>query len=365
MNTGEVTGFRLRQWATARGASAVPVHDAAGEIRGVVGTALSGERGTDDRGCMYENDEQRWRAVRERDKAADGRFYYAVTTTGIYSRPSCAARLARRENVEFYASLEELHTRGYRPCRRCHPGERDMNRLRADIVTRTCQLMNAAVAPPNLDDLAQSAGYSRFHFHRMFTSLTGVTPHAYWTAVRARRVREKLIRARTVSDAIHQAGFNTNGQFYAVSSAILGMTPQAFRAGGAGVEIRSAMGVTDAGPLLVAVAEKGVCAVLEGPEGAARARLVALFPDARHRAGDSWFEARVAQVLARPAALHPGALLLPPEVRRVCRHERIRRSLLTHVGAGPEPLPGAREAAEYKRNFLSGGSRNRSIAWPR
>ncbi|MFJ9020860.1 bifunctional transcriptional activator/DNA repair enzyme AdaA [Streptomyces sp. NPDC102259] len=286
---------------------------------------------------MYESDEQRWRAVRERDEAADGRFYYVVKTTGIYSRPSCAARLARRENVEFHASLDELHTRGYRPCRRCRPGERQRNRQHADTVARACLLMDAAVDPPNLDDLAQSAGYSRFHFHRMFKSLTGLTPHTYWTAVRARRVREMLIRARTVADAIYQAGFSTNGQFYAVSSAILGMTPQEFRAGGAGVEIRSAVGVTDAGPVLVAVAGKGVCAVIEGPEGATRARLAELFPDARHRADDRWLVERVARELARPAAPHPGAFLLPSEVRRVCRHERIRQSLRTqlHPASGP------------------------------
>ncbi|WP_062645104.1 bifunctional transcriptional activator/DNA repair enzyme AdaA [Streptomyces maremycinicus] len=285
---------------------------------------------------MYDSDEQRWRAVRERDEAADGRFYYVVKTTGIFSRPSCAARLARRENVEFHASLEELRTRGYRPCRRCRPGELERNRQHADRVTRTCLLMNAATEPPNLDDLARSAGYSRFHYHRVFKSLTGLTPHTYWTAVRARRVREMLIRARTVADAIYQAGFGTNGQFYAVSSAILGMTPQAFRAGGAGVEIRSAMGVSDAGPVLVAVAEKGVCAVLDGPESETRARLAELFPDARHRAGDRWLEERLARELARPATPHPGAPLLPAEVRGICRHERIRQSLRTR----PHPLPG-------------------------
>ncbi|MER5200855.1 bifunctional transcriptional activator/DNA repair enzyme AdaA [Streptomyces sp. NPDC002755] len=293
---------------------------------------------------MYESDEQRWRAVRERDEAADGRFYYVVKTTGIYSRPSCAARLARRENVEFHASLDELRTRGYRPCRRCRPGERQRNRRHADSVARTCLLMDAAVEPPNLDDLAQSAGYSRFHFHRMFKALTGLTPHTYWTAVRARRVREMLIRARTVADAIYEAGFSTNGQFYAVSSAILGMTPQAFRAGGAGVEIRSAVGVTDAGPVLVAVAEKGVCAVLDGPEGATRARLAELFPDARHRADDGWLAERVARELARPAAPHPGALLLPSEVRRVCRHERIRQALRTQL----HPVSGPGEVTELR-----------------
>ncbi|MGW7206978.1 bifunctional transcriptional activator/DNA repair enzyme AdaA [Streptomyces sp. NPDC054837] len=300
--------------------------------------------------CAYESDEQRWRAVRERDDAADGRFYYAVTTTGIYNRPSCAARLARRENVEFHASLEELHTRGYRPCRRCQPAEPEPNRLQAAIVARTCLLMNTAVAPPNLDDLAQSAGYSRFHFHRMFKSLTGLTPHAYWTAVRAQRVREELIRARTVSDAIYQSGFTTTGQFYAVSSSILGMTPQEYRAGGAGLEIHSAMGATDADPVLVAMTGTGVCAVLEGPEHAARARLAELFPYAVRRADDRGFEARLAHALARPAAEHPVDALLPRDVRRVCRHERIRRLLRIHLdpasASGSAPAPGQETALQ-------------------
>lgn len=286
---------------------------------------------------MYDNDEQRWRAVRERDRAADGRFYYAVRTTGIYSRPSCTARLARRENVEFHVSLEELHTRGYRPCRRCRPGERELDRSHADVVAHTCLLMNEAVAPPNWDEMAQSIGYSRFHLHRLFKSLTGVTPYTYWAAVRARRVRERLIRARTVSEAIYQAGFTTNGQFYSAVPAILGMTPQAFRAGGAGVEIRSAAGVAEAGPVLVAVADKGVCAVLEGTESASRARLAELFPHARHLAGDPRLHAQVARVLTRPAALDPGALLLPPEVRRACHHERIRQSLQTRLYPRPDP----------------------------
>ncbi|WP_419992785.1 bifunctional transcriptional activator/DNA repair enzyme AdaA [Streptomyces boninensis] len=275
----------------------------------------------------YENDEQRWRAVRERDQDADGRFYYVVTTTGIYSRPSCAGPPARRENVEFHASLEDLNARGYRPCRRCCPGDVEPDRLYADVVARICRLMDAAPARPNLHELAGSAGYSRYHFHRMFKSVTGVTPHSYWTAVRARRVRRALTRTRTIADAIYQAGFNTNGQFYAASSAILGMTPQAFRAGGAGVTIRSAMGMSEAGPVLVAATDKGVCSVVDGPEPAARARLAQLLPHARQQTGDAWFEVRVAQEVAGAQAVHPAALLLPPEVRAVCRHERIRQCL--------------------------------------
>lgn len=299
----------------------------------------------------YESDEERWRAVRDGDEAADGKFYYVVRTTGIYSRPSCVARLANRENVEFHATLEEVRARGYRPCRRCHPDEPVLNRYYADTVARACLLMDEALAPPNLDLVARSAGYSRFHFHRMFKSLTGVTPYAYWTAVRARRVRGELIRARTVSDAIYQAGFNSNGQFYAASSAILGMTPQEFRAGGAGVRISSATGATTLGPVLVAATAKGVCAVLSdgGSAGDAgdtsdagagtplRARLASLFPHATLAAPDPAFDELVEQALLRAELPLTGRDLLPPEALRISLRERIRQELAPQPAQATAP----------------------------
>lgn len=142
--------------------------------------------------------------MRRRDEAADGTFYYVVRTTGISSRPSCAARLARRENVEFHASLEAVRARGYRPCRRCRPDESVPDRYYADTVARACPLMDGAREPPDLDGLARTAGYSRFPFHRLFKSLTGVTPYTHWTAVRAQRIRADPAGARTVSDAVYQ-----------------------------------------------------------------------------------------------------------------------------------------------------------------
>lgn len=299
----------------------------------------------------YETDEERWRAVRDGDEAADGKFYYVVRTTGIYSRPSCVARLARRENVEFHSSLEEVRALGYRPCRRCHPDEPELNQYYADTVARACLLMDGALTPPNLDAVARSAGYSRFHFHRMFKSLAGVTPYAYWTAVRARRVRAELIGARTVSDAIYQAGFNSNGQFYAASSAILGMTPQEFRAGGAGVRIRSAVGTTSLGPVLVAATGKGVCAVLSdagdgGDDRGLHTRLTELFPHAAHHEDDPAFADLVAQALSRAELPHSGRELLPPTALRVCLRERIRQELTplatTPPAAKPTPIDALR-----------------------
>ncbi|MCS0637812.1 helix-turn-helix domain-containing protein [Streptomyces sp. LP05-1] len=276
----------------------------------------------------YTTDAERWRAVQRRDEAADGAFYYVVRTTGIYSRPSCGARLARRENVEFHSSLEELRARHYRPCRRCHPDEPDPDRTYAEIVARACALMDTAVEPPNLDALARTAGYSRFHFHRLFKSLTGVTPHTYWTAVRARRVRARLTGARTVSDALYAAGFNSNGQFYAATPAILGMTPQSFRAGGAGEVIRTATATGRLGPVLVAAAGKGVCAVLPaGPDDAPYARLAELFPRAALRPGDARFAELVARAVARAEVPEPGRRLLPGPVPLVCHEELIRQEL--------------------------------------
>ncbi|MEU6062881.1 Ada metal-binding domain-containing protein, partial [Streptomyces sp. NPDC047097] len=238
----------------------------------------------------YASDEERWRAVRERDAEADGAFYYVVRTTGTYSQPSCVVRLARRENVLFFATADEARSQGYRACRRCRPGEPGIQQRHATAVARACREMAEAVQAPNLDELARAAGYSRFHFHRMFRTLTGVTPHGYLAAVRARRVREALQCSATVAEAVYRAGFNSNGHFYAVSSAILGMTPQAFRAGGRGAVIRSATTTSSLGPVLVAAAGKGVCAVLLGDDRAALARRLAhLFPRARLVDGDASF----------------------------------------------------------------------------
>ena len=180
---------------------------------------------------LFSNDEDRWAAVVRGDRGAEGVFYYSVRTTGVYCRPSCAARLARRENVRFYSSCEEAEAAGFRPCKRCRPNEAGLTEQRAAIVAKACRLIETAEEMPNLEALAESAGMSRFHFHRVFKSVTGVTPKAYAAAHRARRMREELPRRSTVTEAIYGAGFNSNGRFYATSSEVLGMTPRNFRAG--------------------------------------------------------------------------------------------------------------------------------------
>ena len=192
--------------------------------------------------AVFTTEGERFDAVARRDAAADGAFYYSVRTTGVYCRPSCASRPARRENVAFHLTCEDAERAGFRPCKRCRPNEAGIAEQHAAAVAKACRLIESAEDAPDLDALAAAAGMSRFHFHRVFRRVTGVTPKAYAEARRSQRVREELSRSRTVTEAIYGAGFNSSGRFYEKSAGILGMTPTDFRAGGARAEIRFATG---------------------------------------------------------------------------------------------------------------------------
>lgn len=281
-----------------------------------------------DGATAYASDDERWRAVQDRDEQADGHFYFAVRTTGVYSKPSCVARSARRENILFFSNVEEIRAAGYRPCRRCRPDEPNLHEQYAFAVTKACRVIDESVEPPSLDELARLVGFSRFHFHRVFKAVTGVTPHAYLAAGRACRVRRELSRAETVSDAIYSSGFNSNGHFYTASSQILGMTPTSFRAGGRGASIRFVVGECSLGPVLVAVADRGVCAVLLGDDRTTlRCQLAELFPQAELIDTDSSFVELVTETLhhAEPPAL--GRALLPADVLGIALRQRVCQAL--------------------------------------
>src|SRR5215831_10956316 len=147
-----------------------------------------------------------WRAIERRDPAAD--FFYSVRTTGVYCRPSCASRRPRRQNVSFHATREQAEAAGFRPCKRCRPHEAGPSEQHAAAVAKACRLIETAEDTPDLGALAAAAGMSRFHFHRVFKAVAGVTPRAYVAAHRARRVRDELSRSDTVTEAIYGAGFN-------------------------------------------------------------------------------------------------------------------------------------------------------------
>src|SRR6266849_2994845 len=146
---------------------------------------------------MVQSDDDRWEVVRRRDGTADGTFYYSVRTTGVYCRPSCASRPARRENVDFHLTCAEAERAGFRPCKRCRPNEAGIAEQHAAVVAKACRLIESADDAPGLDTLAAAANMSRFHFHRVFRTVTGVTPKGYADARRSQRVREELSRSRT------------------------------------------------------------------------------------------------------------------------------------------------------------------------
>ncbi|MEP7156133.1 MAG: bifunctional DNA-binding transcriptional regulator/O6-methylguanine-DNA methyltransferase Ada [Betaproteobacteria bacterium] len=269
----------------------------------------------------------RWASVVARDVSADGTFFYSVKTTGVYCRPSCAAKHARPENVAFHPSAEAAELAGFRACRRCKPNAGSMLEQHTAKVTEACRLIERAEETPNLEELASNVGMSAFYFHRIFKQVTGLTPRQYANAHREQRVRQTLDQSVSVTDAIFDAGYNSNGRFYEKSNALLGMTPTRYRAGGADTEIRFAVGECSLGSILVAQSDVGVCAILLGDDPAALARdLQDRFPRAQLIGGDAGFEKLVALVVGFVEA--PGiGLDLPLDVRGTAFQQRVWHAL--------------------------------------
>lgn len=276
----------------------------------------------------YSTDDARWRAVQRRDAAADGCFVYAVRTTGVYCRPGSSARLPKRENVEFFDTAEGAEAAGYRASRRAGEAGAGEGPGRAEPVARACRLIESAQTPPNLDELAALAGMSSFHFHRVFKAETGLTPKAYASAYRARKLREELsVAGASVTDAIYGAGFNSNSRFYEASERLLGMRARDYRAGGTGAVIRFAVGQCSLGAILAAQSQRGICAILLGEDPDALVRsLQDQFPRAQLIGGDAGFEQLMARVVGFVEAPSIG-LDLPLDVRGTAFQERVWQAL--------------------------------------
>jgi AraC family transcriptional regulator of adaptative response/methylated-DNA-[protein]-cysteine methyltransferase len=269
----------------------------------------------------------RWASVVARDSEADGKFYYSVNTTGVYCRPSCAARLARPENVRFHTTREGAEQAGFRPCKRCKPDQPSLLEQYAAKVTEACRIIEESENMPSLDALANRIGMSTYHFHRVFKQVAGLTPRAYAEAHREKRVRNELGRSGTVTEAIFDAGYNSNGRFYEKSNEVLGMTPTDYRAGGTNTDIRFAIGECSLGSILVAQSDRGVCAILLGDDPDQLVHdLQDRFPRANLIGGDSEFEQLVAKVVGFIEA--PGiGLDLPLDVRGTAFQQRVWQAL--------------------------------------
>lgn len=264
--------------------------------------------------------DEAWQAVLARDRSFDGRFVTGVLSTGIYCRPSCAARHPRRENVRFFADGTAARAAGLRPCKRCSPDEvsRDERAVLASIAA-----IKAAGQPLALAALAGEAGYSPAHFQRVFTRHTGLSPAAYARALRSERAAEALSEGGRVTDAIYDAGYSGPSRFYQEQEGRLGMAPSAWANGGRGTTIHWAVVPTSLGDMLVAATDKGVCR-LSFAEG--REALEARFPNAELVEGGADFANLLAQVVAAVEA--PGDYAhIPIDVKGTAFQEAVWREL--------------------------------------
>jgi len=264
--------------------------------------------------------EKAWEAFTRRDRAFDGHFVIGVLTTGIYCRPSCAARQPRRENVRFFANGAEARDAGLRACKRCRPDE--VSRDEAAVLAAIDEIKAIAGDPgglPQLAELAQAVGYSPSHFQRVFARATGLSPAAYARALREERAREALSAGGSVTEAIYEAGFEAPSRFYDSLDGKLGMAPSAWARGGEGVTISWAVVTTTLGPMLVAATAKGVCR-LSFREG--REELAARFPNAELAQGGTGFAALLQRVI--DAVEHPAVSSdIPLDVRGTAFQERV------------------------------------------
>lgn len=276
---------------------------------------------------VFTGDDQRWQAVVARDPAADGHFFYAVSSTGVYCRPGCAARLPKRENVSFHASCAAAERAGFRACKRCKPNRPALAQRQREMIETVCRMIERGETALNLDTLAEYAGMSRFHFQRTFKKMVGITPKQFQQSLRNAQVKQSLQNENNVTAAIYAAGFNSSGHFYADAKNVLGMTPQKFRNGGAGITIRYGTLQCALGILLLAATENGICCIELGDcsqelaDGLRRrfARAQVMPMDAQVK---QWLQALV-QFIERPA----GALELPLDIQGTAFQHQVWQAL--------------------------------------
>jgi AraC family transcriptional regulator, regulatory protein of adaptative response / methylated-DNA-[protein]-cysteine methyltransferase len=220
-------------------------------------------------------DDTRWRSVVDRDRGADGAFVYAVSSTGVYCRPSCPSRRARRDRVTFFETAADAQLAGFRACRRCRPDAIAPSDPWIDKIRRACVYLANVDGHPSLATLAKRLGGSPYHVQRNFKRLVGVTPREYAEAIRLRKVKGRLRGGGDVTAAMFDAGYGSSSRFYERAAPKLGMSPSTYRRGGAGMNIGYAIVDSPLGRLLVAATGRGVCAVAMGTSDADLTRALA------------------------------------------------------------------------------------------
>jgi AraC family transcriptional regulator, regulatory protein of adaptative response / methylated-DNA-[protein]-cysteine methyltransferase len=276
-------------------------------------------------------DERLWQAVVARDSSFDGQFVFAVSSTRIYCRPSCPSRRPRRERVSFFKLPEAAESAGFRACLRCRPRSKRVVDPQLELVQRVCQLLDSTGESDTtkLNELAARAGVSAFHLQRTFKRVMGISPKQYVTARRFGSFKQHVREGQSVTTALYDSGFNSSSRVYEQAASELGMTPATYGRGGRGVMINYAIVTSPFGRLLVAVTERGVCAVrLADSDAELEKDLRAEFPEATIERADSGLQATVKKVLTHLTNNEPH-FDLPLDIRSTAFQRQVWEKLRT------------------------------------
>ena len=247
---------------------------------------------------QFNTDEARWNAVGESNSSADGTFYYAVITTGIYCRPSCRSKLPNRSNVEYFRTCDEAEAAGYRACKRCRPTAISKNEEIEQKIILACRIIEESETSIKLDELAIQVNLSPYHFHRLFKKIVGVTPKQYGSRHQSRRFQKNLKTSSSITDAIYSAGYGSSGSAYDKKRDQLAMKPKVYRKGADGVTITYGLAQCFLGWVIVAATHRGICAIEFGDDSDTLPEQVqGRFPNALLNKADIGFETLIKEVV--------------------------------------------------------------------
>jgi AraC family transcriptional regulator of adaptative response/methylated-DNA-[protein]-cysteine methyltransferase len=247
------------------------------------------------------NDSQWWQAVRARDASQDGKFVFAVSSTGVYCRPSCPSRRPRRENVSFFRQATEAEQAGYRACLRCRPKAVGGN-LQSAMVKAICRYIEQHLDEPlTLGRLGKEFRQSPFHLQRTFKAVLAITPRAYADSCRMNQLKSHLRAGHSVTRALYDAGYSSSSRLYEKTASQLGMTPDKYRRGAVSAQIQYTFTDSPLGRMLIAATNKGICAVqFADSDSELEAGLKREFPFAIRRRDDTamreWRDNLIAQM---------------------------------------------------------------------